>query len=147
MRLLDLSAVGISALCLIHCLALPLLVSLSPLIGVLAENELAHAAFVAAAAPVSAVALSRPRPDGIRPWWLAATASAAIGLLLLGVIGWPNDDWEVPWTVAGALALAVVHLINWRQNGQCRAAEPTTATPPCRSSTARRRRSHLLRRG
>ncbi|MCW5723620.1 MAG: MerC domain-containing protein [Maricaulaceae bacterium] len=114
-RLFDASAITLSGLCLVHCLALPVLAAFSPLLALLAGAEWIHAAFVVLAAPVSALALARHfRHGGRRPWGLAALAAAGVAMLALGVLGWPQHEWETPLTVAGALTLAGVHIWNWR---------------------------------
>ena len=50
---LDLCAAGLSTLCLLHCLALPLLVAVMPLVAQAADNELVHRVLVILALPVS----------------------------------------------------------------------------------------------
>ena len=50
--LLDAGAVALSSLCLLHCLALPLLAAALPLFGVWAEAEWVHLVFVAIALPL-----------------------------------------------------------------------------------------------
>jgi hypothetical protein len=52
-KVLDASAVGLSALCLVHCLALPALALLLPVLGFWAQAEWVHVAFVLIAAPVA----------------------------------------------------------------------------------------------
>ena len=56
---LDSAAIGVSTLCIIHCLALPLLVVALPALAVVAEVEWVHKALVLVAAPVSLFALTR----------------------------------------------------------------------------------------
>ena len=77
-RLLDGSATGLSSLCLIHCLALPVMTALLPALGAWAQAEWVHVVFVAFAAPIAGLALVRPvcgraPPLGCWPW--AALAS------------------------------------------------------------------------
>ncbi len=108
----DASAMALSGLCLIHCLALPLLASLLPLFGSWAQAEWVHGVFVAIAAPLTGYALwrahrHRPLP---RAMWLLAVASLAC--LLAGALGWPSETVEAPITVAGSLMLVCVHLWN-----------------------------------
>lgn len=70
--LLDASAVALSSLCLLHCLALPLLAAALPLFGAWAEAEWVHAVFVAIALPVTGFALwraHRQHPLPATAWW------------------------------------------------------------------------------
>lgn len=115
-RLLDLSAVSISALCLAHCLALPVLAAMLPLANAVVQSEWVHAVFVLIAAPLSALALLHggARHRAPTPW--LALAGLGLALLALGAIGWPDRDWETPITVMGSLCLATVHLWNWRRH-------------------------------
>jgi len=115
--LLDASAIALSSLCLLHCLALPLLAAALPLLGVWAEAEWVHVLFVIIAAPMTGFALWRAHRQQRLP--AAAVTSAVVGLLLLlaGAAGWPSHDSETPMTVAGSLLLAATHAWNaWRRH-------------------------------
>lgn len=115
--LLDAGAIALSSLCLLHCLALPVLAATLPLFGVWAQAEWVHVLFVAIAAPLTGVALWRAHRQQRLP--AAALASAAVGLLLLlaGAAEWPSHDTETPMTVAGSLLLAATHMWNaWRRH-------------------------------
>ena len=114
-RLLDLSAAGLSSLCLAHCLALPLLAAVLPVFGPWARAEWVHAVFVLIAAPLSAGALWVNSRDGRRPPGLYAAALLGLVLLALGAVGWPRPGLETPITVAGSLTLVSAHLWNWRR--------------------------------
>jgi hypothetical protein len=108
--LLDASAIGLSGLCLIHCLALPLVAALTPAVAAWAGAEWIHGAVVLVAVPLSALALWR------RGQRLSVAIPAVLGLALLalGALHWPEAALETPITVAGSLALAAAHLTNWR---------------------------------
>jgi hypothetical protein len=107
-------AISLSGLCLLHCLALPILAVSLPLAGVLAEAEWVHWLFVALAAPVSLMALWSA--ERRRSWTLIALAAGGLSLLIAGAAGWPDHDWETGLTVSGGLLLAGVHLMNWRRS-------------------------------
>ncbi|MDX5330554.1 MAG: MerC domain-containing protein [Caulobacteraceae bacterium] len=107
-RLLDGSAIGLSGLCLIHCLALPFAAAFVPLLGVWSEAEWVHLAVVILAAPLSAGALLLSRPRNA-----AAIGIALPGLALL-VAALAAHEVETVLTVAGGTALAAAHVINWR---------------------------------
>ena len=114
-RALDLSAVGLSALCLAHCLALPALALTLPLLGFWAHAEWVHVVFVSLAAPIAMLALidwSNGRPAS---WRLAVLAMLGLGLMLAGALEAPRASWERPLTVAGGLLLASAHIANWRR--------------------------------
>jgi hypothetical protein len=107
-QMLDGSAIGLSGLCLVHCLALPVVAAVSPMLGVWSQAEWVHLTFVLLAAPLSAAALVMTRPR--RP---AAMALAAGGLALLAAALFFHEA-ETAMTVAGGLILASGHLVNWR---------------------------------
>lgn len=120
-RLADLLGIGLSLTCLVHCLALPLLILLAPALSRwIALPEGVHAVILLLALPAALVAMK----DGWRhhrrltPGILAASG---LGLLALGLSaheGWVVDvDPEAAdrlLTSVGALALAAAHLLNWR---------------------------------
>jgi len=110
-RNLDLAAIGLSGLCLAHCLALPMAAAFLPLLGAWSEAEWVHLLFLAAAIPVSATALARS--GGWRRAPVATLAAAGLLLLTAGALGWPVEAWETGLTVAGGLLLATAHVLNW----------------------------------
>ncbi|WP_312345211.1 MerC family mercury resistance protein [Stenotrophomonas acidaminiphila] len=110
--LFDVSALALSGLCLLHCLALPLLAALLPLLGTWSEAEWVHGLFVLIAAPLTSYALwraHRHRPLPAALWLLAGTGLA---LLLAGACGGLGGRAETLLTVAGSLALASARLWN-----------------------------------
>ncbi|MFI8719380.1 MerC domain-containing protein [Stenotrophomonas sp. NPDC077464] len=115
--LLDAGAIALSTLCLLHCLALPLLAAALPLMGVWAEAEWVHVVFVAIAAPITGFALWRAHRQHPLPALALLSASVGLLFLLAGAAGWPSHDAETPMTVAGSLLLASTHVWNaWRRH-------------------------------
>lgn len=109
-RLGDMAAIGLSGLCMIHCLALPLAAAALPLAGVWAEAEWVHWAFALVAAPISLWTLTRHR----------ARLPLALGLfglacLFAGAAEFPTHEAETAVTVAGGLLQAVAHVLNWKR--------------------------------
>lgn len=117
-HLLDGSAIGLSGLCLVHCLLLPLAAALLPVLGAWADAESVHVAFVAVAAPLSLLALLGPvRTDSSR-WPLMVLAAIGIVCLALGAFVATTAIGETGVTVVGSLLLAGAHLLNWRRRGR-----------------------------
>jgi MerC mercury resistance protein len=110
----DAVAISLSGLCLAHCLVLPLAAGVLPLLGAWTEAEWVHWAFVAVAAPVSLWTLTRPKAKSLSAV-IIGLAVIGLGLLVAGAAGYPDHDWETALTVAGGLALATAHMINWRR--------------------------------
>ena len=107
--MIDGPAIALSGLCLLHCLALPLLSAVLPIAGVWAEAEWLHKAFVIAAIPFSLIGLSSKRitvPIGI-------LIASGIGLLIAGAFVESLHDYEVHLTVAGGIMLALGHALRW----------------------------------
>ncbi len=123
-RLFDLSAIGLSGLCLVHCLALPVLAAILPVFGSWARAEWVHAVFIAIAAPLSAGALWLNSRGERRPMGLYIAALAGLALLALGAGGRPKPSLETPITVAGSLTLVGAHLWNWRHRHHCHVHAP-----------------------
>ena len=108
-HVLDASAIGLSALCLAHCLALPILAASSPAFSGWIGTEWVHAAVILIAAPLSALALWYPGQSKL----VIGLGIAGVLLLGLGLAHWPAGIGETALTVAGSLALALAHLRNW----------------------------------
>lgn len=114
-RALDISAIGLSALCLVHCLALPILAVSLPLLGSWARAEWVHVVFVAFAAPIALLAMVDFRARRLSSVGLAGLALAGLSLMLAGALEVPSLAWERPLTVIGGLLLATAHALNWRR--------------------------------
>ncbi len=113
-------AVGLSGLCITHCLALPVLVSVMPALGLLAE-EWVHRSLVVAAIPLSLVALALSgSPRGDRP--LAGMIAIGLTLLVAGAFVEPLHDQEALLTALGATILAAAHALRWRRHRALRRA-------------------------
>ncbi len=109
---LDGAAIGLSALCVIHCLALPLLVAVVPALGVVAGEEWVHRGFVILAVPVSLLALARLDPGrGISV--MVGLLVVGLGLLIAGAFVEALEPFEVTLTVSGALILSAAHVLRW----------------------------------
>lgn len=113
------AAVGASFVCLVHCLALPLLLAALPVLAAaIPLPETFHLWVIAFAVPTSAIALitGRARHGSIHP-----VVIGGIGLFLLavGALVVGETPWETPVTVAGSLTLAAAHLWNWRLRHAC----------------------------
>lgn len=117
-RGLDALAMAFSALCLVHCLALPLLVAALPLAASsLFADERFHQWLLLGAVPTSVIALGwgwRRHRDSLVAWL------GAVGLVLMvfaafGIqTGLIDAFGERLLTVIGAIALAVAHLRNYQ---------------------------------
>jgi hypothetical protein len=120
-RLADLTGIALSFTCLIHCLALPLLLLLAPALSRwIALPEGVHAAILLLALPAAAIAMRGGwrRHQRMAP---AGFAVAGLGLLALGLSA--HEGWIAAadpaaadrlLTSVGALTLAATHLLNWR---------------------------------
>ena len=119
-RLSDGLAVGLSGLCLAHCLAIPVVAAALPALGALSEAAWVHLAFLAAAVPASVLALR-----GGAPRTMILLIGAGLSLLAVGSVEWAGHAMAEGLTVAGSLALVSGHLWNWRYRAQ--AAKPARA--------------------
>jgi len=114
--LLDGSAVVISALCAIHCLALPLLLILFPVLGAsVLTDESFHALLLWVIMPTSviAVGLAVPRHKDV---WVIGMVGLGLAILVLAAF-WAHDHSE-PWvdkamSVTGGAILAAGHIRNF----------------------------------
>ena len=108
------AAFGASFLCLVHCLALPLVLAALPaLASAFPLPETFHIWMIAFAVPTSVVALLSGKA---RHHAMAPMLAGILGLILItvGVLVFGESVWETPFTVTGSLMLAGAHLGNWR---------------------------------
>ena len=108
------TAISASLLCLVHCLALPLLLlALPALAGTFFESETFHIAAAALVVPAAALAflLGYRRHRAPAPALLGSAGAASIVAALFP--GW-GEGAATTMTAAGSLFLISGHLINWR---------------------------------
>ena len=110
---LDGAAVGLSALCLIHCLALPLVVAGLPFLAQFAEGHL-HKQMLVVVLPLSIVALGLGFRHH-RNSKIVATGIVGMTLLTIGATV-AHEHWGLmadrTFTITGALVLAAAHFYN-----------------------------------
>lgn len=118
---LDQVSLGLSGLCLVHCLFFPVIVAALPFFDQLSAGHF-HVQMLAVVVPVSVIALSlgyrRHRNIAVLPF-------GALGMLLLIVGGTiVHDSYGLTadrvFTITGAVALAVTHYFNTRLSSHCR---------------------------
>ena len=114
---LDRSAIGLSFLCVLHCLAVPLTLILMPSLAALPiADERVHLLLVLLVLPTSTVALTLGcRQHGLKhilAWGLTGIAilvlAAGLGEEFLGEYG------EKILTVVGSVLVAVGHVLNFK---------------------------------
>lgn len=117
---LERAAVSASFLCLLHCLALPLVLAALPaLSSVLAIPESFHIWVLAFAVPASGAALWSGRARHGASWPLPL-GMAGLAMLAIGAFAFGETRWETPVTTLGSLTLAAAHVVNWRLRHSCR---------------------------
>jgi len=107
------AAVSASLLCLVHCLALPLLLLLLPgILGLFVRSEAFHHVALALVVPsaVGAFWLGYRRHRAVRP---AVLGVAGVGCLVVALLPGQEEAMEVWMTVTGSLLLVTGHTINW----------------------------------
>lgn len=108
------AALSASLLCLVHCLALPLLLLLLPgVIGMFAQSEAFHyfALTLVLPAVLAAFWLGYRRHRAGRPALLGVTG---VGCLVIALLPGVGESAELWLTVAGSLLLITGHTMNWR---------------------------------
>lgn len=117
---LDGAAIAVSTVCLVHCLALPVLLALLPAWSQwLNLPETVHLWLLLIALPLSSLVLWRARnqsPRGRQSLWLglAGLTGMTAGVLVEG------QALETIITSIGAAVLACAHILNWRRRARCR---------------------------
>jgi hypothetical protein len=118
---LDAGAMLISGLCLVHCLALPVLLALLPFAAAsFVADESFHRWLLLAIVPTSALALvigsRRHRHASVLR--LGAGAVALLAVAAFGDLYGMSERWQTVLTVTGGLLLATAHLTNLRLHRQ-----------------------------
>ena len=110
---LDGAAIGLSTLCVIHCLGLPILATILPSVSAIAELEWLHKSFVVAAVPLSILAVFQSARHRA---FLLVLGLVGPGILLLVAAAFVPalEAHETPLTVLGAVLLCIAHVLNWR---------------------------------
>lgn len=108
---LDWAAISASGLCLVHCLALPLVIATLPSFGGAIAGSATHWVLLAFAVPVSLWVLTRERgPAALLP---LVFGCAGLSLMTLGVALFEGNPTERVLTVTGVLLVAVAHIMRW----------------------------------
>lgn len=109
---LDRMAVGLSGLCVLHCIASVVLVSLLSALGDVLGDPIIHRAGLAAAMLLAGIALGQGYRThrALRP---ALVGMAGVALMALGLVV-THGVAEVAATVVGVMLLAAAHLMNMR---------------------------------
>jgi len=111
MRGQDAIGIGLSGLCLVHCLALPVLISLGPALAWM-ENEWVHLGLAGLALVVTVNAM-RAWPRRTTGVLLKTVALTGLGLLFFGALADITELAERAVTVVGACMLALSHATAW----------------------------------
>ena len=114
--LLDRSAIGLSFLCVLHCLAVPLTLILVPSFAALPiADERVHLLLVLLVLPTSTVALTMGcRQHGLKHILAWGLTGIAILVLAAGLgEGFLGEYGEKILTVVGSVLVAVGHILNF----------------------------------
>lgn len=107
---LDRIAMGLSGLCLVHCLATAVLLGLLASAGGLLGSPVIHETGLILAMILGSIALAR----GVKEHgFIMPSAIGALGLgVMAGALTMPHNGYEPFFTVAGVLILALGHRLN-----------------------------------
>lgn len=113
--MLDMAAIGLSGLCLLHCLALPIIVAGLPFLAGMGDEHF-HAEMLWIVLPVStlALALGYRRHKRSLVWQIGIPGMLLLligGTIAHSLYGLTADR---ALTMAGALTLALAHYLNFR---------------------------------
>lgn len=129
-RKLDKLAVALSGICLIHCLVVPIALTLLPIasINTLSEDIIFHQLMLWLIIPTSTIALFLGCRKHKRATIIVSGITGLCILIFAAIAGheWLSISAEKGMTVAGGLILALSHIFNYRA---CQAT--TCASPNC----------------
>lgn len=111
--LLDRAAMSVSALCMVHCLTLPLILSLAPsLLPAVWDDRLIHAGALALALPLAIVGIGARMRTSRDPLTLGL-AGVGLALMALGILAHDAPPLDLVFTLAGAGSVGTAHLRNY----------------------------------
>lgn len=133
---LDKAAVALSALCLLHCLLMPVIIAVLPFFAQFSERHL-HAELLIVVLPISLLALSigfrRHGDRRVVGWGIAGLLLLIVGATLAHNLYGIVADRML--TITGSLILALAHYRNSRLSRSCRVATAGTYDAiPCSSA-------------
>jgi hypothetical protein len=107
---LDRIAMGLSGLCLVHCLATAVLLALVSAAGGFLGAHIIHEVGLTLAMALAAVALGR----GIfEHGFMMPSAVGGLGLgVMAGALTMPHDGSEAAFTIVGVMIVALSHRLN-----------------------------------
>lgn len=107
---LDRIAMGISGLCLVHCLATAVLLALVSAAGGMLGSPIIHEVGLTLAMVLGAIALGK---GVIEHGFVLPVAVGSLGLgVMAGALTMPHDGSEALYTVVGVMILALGHRLN-----------------------------------
>lgn len=120
--------IGLSGLCTVHCLVIPLVLSVLPLWPALsALHAWLHPIFIVLLLPVTYAAMRDARRHHNDRWipLLLGLGFAAITMAWLGHVLWDHTG-ETIGTLLGSALLITGHTLNWRRHRSgCSSCTPT----------------------
>jgi hypothetical protein len=108
---LDFTSVGLSMLCLMHCLALPVLFAVMPALELFLPHEVVHKVLVLFAAPISLWTLQRSQ--SWTRWEVSLPMLSGLVILALAAFVPALYAYDAVMSVSGALLVAAGHLIRY----------------------------------
>ena len=108
---LDRLAIGLSGLCLVHCLATAVLLAVLASAGGLLGAPIIHEVGLVLAIVMAAVALGR---GALEHGFMLPVAVGALGLgVMAGALQLPHDGTEAAYTMLGVGIVALGHRLNF----------------------------------
>jgi hypothetical protein len=112
--LVESMAVAAAAACVVHCVALPVMIAALPaLASVVPIPTSFHIAALIFAVPTTIFALALGYRRHERPLPLLA-GMGGLALLAVAILAYERTPGEAPVTIAGSLLITAAHLANWR---------------------------------
>lgn len=109
---LDRIAIGVSGLCLVHCLATSVLLALASTAGGMLVHPVIHEVGLGVAVLLGAVALGRGALQH-EMWMPLAMGSLGLGVMTGAIsLHSSGEDLEALWTIIGVSLLAFGHRLN-----------------------------------
>lgn len=117
-KIVDGSAIGLSMICIAHCLAVPLAIVIFPIMGLtVLAHEFVHVWLFLGAAALSAFAFTSGYRRH-RGWGMIAAGVLGLMLMLVGALHGLVEPYEEVVTLIGVCLVSAAHLNNWYRHTQ-----------------------------
>ena len=130
--ILDYTGAAVSWVCAVHCLAMPLLLTILPLIGLsFLVDEMTEWILIGISATIALISLLPAYFTQHRKIRTILLFASGIGLVVLSHLVFEDElMWNIPLVLSGAILITAAHFINRRLCRDCENCKNISSNTP-----------------